>query len=83
MIDLTKKPEVEYDDGGSGSATVYWNTDGFKEMFSLVIQDGCLIGVMSDDKMHEPWKIELPRGFIKIDCAALNAVEQSDKGSKK
>lgn len=69
-VDVMKRPEVEYDDSGNGTVTVYWNTpEG--PMFSIVIQDGCLIGVMSGSQQQPPWKFDLPKGLLRVDCSVM------------
>jgi hypothetical protein len=82
-IDVMQRPEVEYDDSAD-TLTAYWRAPHNGPMFSLVIQDGCLIGVMSGTQRDKPWKIELPKGLVRIDCSVMTAKktdEQSDKGA--
>lgn len=74
MIDITQKPEIEYDDSFNGLLDIVWRSPDGKESFSLVVQDGSLIGVRSrlDPPRSAAWKIELPKGFVRIDATAVS-----------
>jgi hypothetical protein len=75
MTDISQKPEIEYDDsteGGSLTLT-WWNRDR-TETLSVVLRDGSVIGVHSARPgvgPFAPWKFELPKGLIKIDCSVM------------
>lgn len=74
-IDFNKPPEVEYDDSGSGILDAVWRSDDGNTSFSLVIQDGSIIGVscsLEPPRSSSTWKVKLPPGFIKINCAAVS-----------
>lgn len=69
-IDLTKPPEIEYDDD---CVTLHWFAADKTRLFSLVIHDGCLIGCNSSiEPPHAaPWKVEIPKGLVKVDHTVM------------
>jgi hypothetical protein len=72
-IDLTQRPQVEYDDSGSGTLTVSWMTEDKQKMFSVVLVDGAIVGVNTKlgSNGPKPWKIKLPKGALRINCNAF------------
>lgn len=74
-IDLTQKPQVEYDDSGSGSLTISWLTEDKQKMFSVVLIDGAIVGVNSKlgASTPRPSKIQLPKTALRINCAAFES----------
>lgn len=75
QIDFNKAPEIEYDDSGSGILDAVWRSDDGNTSFSMVIQDGSIIGISCSLKpptSSSAWKVSLPKGFIKIDCGTVD-----------
>lgn len=71
MIDATKQPDVDYDEG---CLTISWLQGN--EMVSVRIADGSLIGTYvsaEPPRATSSWKIELPRGLVKVDETVMEA----------
>lgn len=70
-VDLTKPPEIEYEEDDD-VLNLHWFSDGKNSMFSLIIRDGVLIGCnVSAFGGRLPWKVDIPKGLIRIDRAAM------------
>jgi hypothetical protein len=74
MTDFSRKPEIEYDDSaGVESLTLTWWAEDRRAIFSVILRDGAVMGVTAsmDPTRHHPlWRMELPKGLIKIASAS-------------
>jgi hypothetical protein len=73
MTDITKKPDVEFDNSLLDILKLRWIAPDGDTSFAISLQDGLIVGVLSSVSQNRSasWKIDLPAGVMKVNCMAF------------